>query len=114
MENNNGEQTIEKNDCKPKKKLTYHKENWKDFTIDTIEIMAIYTIIYFFLSIMQRYFQVFREDAFLRNITGLILIKFAVEIVFEEKKNVYLKNIITILILVILFDIFKHNNGKHL
>jgi len=97
-------------ECKPnKKRLTFHKENWRDFTIDTIEILAIYTIIYFFLSIMQHNFEVYRTDTFLRNITGLFLIKLTVELVFEDKKNVYLKNIITILILVIVFDVFKHH-----
>lgn len=95
------------NECKPKKKLTYHKENWREFTIDTIEMVAIYTIIYVFLAVVQNNFEVFRHNPFLRNITGLILIKFAVELVFEEKKNVYIKNMITILILIILFDMFK-------
>ena len=107
--NTNAEQK-KNEECKPKKNnLTYHKESWKDFAIDTIEILAIYTIIYFFLSIMQHNFEVYRTDTFLRNITGLFLIKLTVDLVFEDKKNVYLKNIITILILAVLFDIFKHH-----
>lgn len=103
------ETTSEQKTEPKKKKLAYHKETWKEFTIDTIEILAIYTIIYFFLSILQHNFEVYRTDTFLRNITGLFLIKLTVDLVFEDKKNVYLKNIITILILVIVFDVFKHH-----
>jgi len=93
--------------CKKQSKIKYHPETWREFTVDTIEMITIYTVIYIFLAVVQHNFEVFRNNPFLRNITGLVLIKFAVELVFEDKKNVYIKNMATILILIVLFDMFK-------